>query len=423
VPSSLDLVVAPAGTEGAPGTLDQPTTLGSALTRIGAGHTIFMRGGKYSFAAQVTVAGDNSGTSGNPKRIQPYADEHPTLDFSSEPYGADSNPRGLQVNGSHWYVRGLEIVGAADNGLYLSGNDNTIEACVLHGNRDTGLQIGRASSDLTDMADWPSNNLILNCESYDNYDAPPGGGENADGFAAKLTVGPGNVFRGCVSHNNIDDGWDLYTKKDTGPIGTVTIDQCVAYSNGTLTDGTTNENGDRNGFKLGGDDIAVAHVVTRSVAFKNGKNGFTWNSNPGAIRLSNNLGFDNVEGNFKFGDNSTTTAAVFTNNVSFWTTTGATQSDKAIGTDAGSSNAWWDKAKAQAAIASRGITVSAADFAASLASPKIARNADGNLSLAPFALAPGSDLVNAGVVPAGTLPFDPATYYVEAPDLGAVELR
>jgi hypothetical protein len=420
---SGDLIVAPDGKDDAAGTLEAPTTLTSALTRITAGHTIFARDGRYAFAAQVTIARGNSGSEGNPKRLAPYASEHPVLDFSSEPYGTGSNPRGLQIDGSHWNVRGLEVTGAADNGIYVSGNDNVLDACVTHGNRDTGLQLGRASSSDADMASWPSNNLILDCESYDNYDAPPGSGENADGFAAKLTVGTGNVFRGCVSHNNIDDGWDLYTKTETGPIGPVTIDQCVSYANGTLTDGTSNGNGDRNGFKLGGDDIAVAHVVTRSIAFKNGKNGFTWNSNPGAIRLSNDLAFDNAEGNFKFGDNSTSTSAVFTNNVSFWTATGATQSDKAIGADTAGTNAWWDESTNTASVAGTNIEVTAADFARSLAAAKVTRNADMSLDFSPFALAPASDLVDAGVVPAGTLPFDAASYYAGAPDLGAVEAR
>jgi len=421
-PGSLDLVVAPDGKDDAPGTLAAPTTLESALTRITAGHTIFARGGTYASAAQITIAEANSGDAEHPKWLVAYADEKPVLDFSSEPYGSGSNPRGLEIDGDYWHLYGLDVAGAADNGIYVAGNQNVVERCVVHDNRDTGLQIGRKSSADADLASWPSNNLIVDCESYDNYDAPPGSGENADGFAAKLTVGPGNVFRGCVSHNNIDDGWDLYTKTETGPIGPVTIDQCISFANGTLTDGTSNDNGDRNGFKLGGDDIAVAHVVTRSVAFDNGKNGFTWNSNPGAIRLSNNLAFDNVEGNFKFGDNSTPTDAVFTNNVSFWTTTSNTQSDKAIGNDAGT-NAWWDKSKAESRVASKNLVVTASDFASSLASPKPARSPDGSLNFTPFALAAGSALVNAGILPDGALPFDAASYYVGAPDLGAVELR
>ena len=420
---SGDLIVAPDGVDSAPGTLAAPTTLTAALTRVTAGANILMRGGTYAYAVQVTIDRGNAGTAAAAKNLLPYATEKPVLDFSSQPYGTGSNPRGLQVNGSYWHIEGLEVKGSADNGIYVAGNNNVVEACVVHANRDTGLQIGRASSSDA-MADWPANNLILNCESYDNYDAPPGSGENADGFAAKLTVGDGNVFRGCVSHNNIDDGWDLYTKEDTGPIGTVTIDQCVSFHNGTLTDGTSSTSGDRNGFKLGGDSIPVVHVVTRSIAFGNGTTGFTWNSNPGAIRLSNTLAFDNADGNYKFGDNNTSTMAVFTNNVSFWTTTSA-QSDKAIGTDASSTNCWWDKSKSQPSINAKGLAVTAADFASSLASPPatIPRAADGSLDLSFFRLASGSDLVNAGAVPAGALPFDATSAYAGAPDLGAVESR
>jgi hypothetical protein len=416
------LIAAPDGVESAPGTLSQPTTLTAALGRVAPGQTIYLRGGVYVYAAQVTIDRSNSGTAAKPKTVLPYMSEKPVLDFSSQPYGTSSNPRGLQVNGSYWHIKGLEAKGSADNGIYVAGNHNVIESCVVHGNRDTGLQIGRASSS-DQMPDWPTDNLIVNCESYDNYDAPPGGGENADGFAAKLTVGAGNTFRGCVSRNNIDDGWDLYTKTDTGAIGPVTIDQCVAHHNGKLTDGTSSDSGDRNGFKLGGDDIAVAHVVTRSVAFANGKNGFTWNSNPGAIRLANNLAFDNAEGNFKFGDNSTPTQAVFTNNVSFWTTSSSAQSDKAIGTDVAMTNCWWDKSKSQPSINGKGLVVTAADFAVSLTNPTVTRAADGSVVLTIFRLAAGSDLANAGSVPAGTLPFDAAGYYQGAPDLGAVETQ
>jgi hypothetical protein len=129
------------------------------------------------------------------------------------------------------------------------------------------------------QSQWPANNLVLSAESHDNADS---GGENADGFAAKLTVGPGNVFRFAVSHNNIDDGWDLFTKTDTGPIGPVTIEDSLSYNNGTLSNGSQAGNGDRNGFKLGGDDIAVNHIVRRSIAFHNGKHGITVQQQPRA---------------------------------------------------------------------------------------------------------------------------------------------
>ncbi|MEY4581689.1 MAG: hypothetical protein RL701_6392 [Pseudomonadota bacterium] len=417
VPQDGDIFVATDGKDAAAGTQSEPLTLPAALKRVLPGNTIFVRAGTYKFSAQITVERDNSGSDGKLKQLFAYENEKPILDFSDEPYAKADNPRGLQINGNYWHVKGLTVFKAADNGIYVAGNHNVIENCITHGNRDTGLQLGRYASSAATMADWPSDNLILNCESYDNYDAPPGAGENADGFAAKLTVGPGNVFRGCVSHHNSDDGWDLYTKSDTGPIGSVTIDQCIAHHNGTLTDGTSNENGDRNGFKLGGEKIAVAHTVTRSVAFANGKNGFTWNSNPGAIRVSNTLAFDNAEGNYRFGDNSTPTQAVFTNNLSFWTQPGSAQADKAVGMDVSGSNCFWTK---DASKSASGLTVTNADFANALEKTTVTRGADGAPDFTPFELASKSALINAGVTPAQPLPFD-ATYYQGKPDLGAVE--
>jgi hypothetical protein len=40
-----------------------------------------------------------------------------------------------------------------------------------------------------------------------------------------------------------------------------------------------------------------------------------------------------------------------------------------------------------------------------------------------FKLASGSDLIDAGVVPSGTLPFTAASYYIGNPDLGAYETQ
>jgi hypothetical protein len=392
-----------------------------------------MKGGTYSFSTEVAIPASASGQQGGMKSLVAVPGETPVLDFSSQPYGSTSsvsNPRGLSLQASWWHVKGLEVKGAADNGMYVSGSHNIVEACVFHGNRDSGLQIGRATSS-TAQADWPSHNLILNCESYDNYDAPPNAGENADGFACKLTTGPGNVFRGCVSHHNIDDGWDLYTKTDTGPIAPVVIDQCIAFGNGTLTNGTSNPNGDRNGFKLGGSGIAVAHVVTRSIAFGNGKNGFTWNSNPGVIWLVNNTAWDNAQGNFKF-DN--TSQAVFVNNASFWTS-GAGIDDRAAasGGTLVANNAFWSKSSGTLWGFGGKSSVTTAAFQ-SLAAPTtfpLPRSSDGTFRLGALGKpATSGVLVDVGVVPAvpsgagvSALPFTASSYYIGTPDAGAIEVK
>ena len=137
---------------------------------------------------------------------------------------------------------------------------------------------------------------------------------NADGFAAKITCGEGNVFRGCMAYNNLDDGWDLFSKIESGPIGAVTIENCITFNNGTLTDGTGD--GDGNGFKLGGDGIAVPHVLRNSISYNNNAAGITSNSDP-AIILENNTSFGNKGQNITlYGKGSSELKFVAKNNIS-----------------------------------------------------------------------------------------------------------
>ncbi|MGW0121515.1 carbohydrate-binding protein [Streptomyces sp. NPDC003327] len=327
-PTGSALYVAPNGTAGAAGTVSDPTTLASAISRVTSGGTIYLRGGTYSHAQTITIPAGTNGTAAARTRLSAYPGETPVLNFSAMAEG--SSNRGLAVNGSYWHVYGIVVERAGDNGIFVGGSNNVIERTVTRFNRDSGLQLSRAAS-TTPREQWPSNNLVLSAVSHDNADS---GGENADGFAAKLTVGPGNVFRHTVAHHNIDDGWDLYTKTDTGAIGTVTIEDSLAYDNGTLSDGTQNANGDRNGYKLGGEDIPVNHVVRRSIAFHNGKHGFTYNSNPGSMSVSNNLSVDNAQRNYTFDAGT----SVFRGNTSC--RSGSGTADRTIG-DVDATNQFW----------------------------------------------------------------------------------
>ncbi|MCC3379639.1 right-handed parallel beta-helix repeat-containing protein [Paenibacillus farraposensis] len=379
-----DLYVAPNGNVSNPGTISSPTTLEAALTQIAPGKTIYLRGGNYAYSSTITVQHGNNGNKGALKGLVAYGSEKPVLDFSAQSFG--SSNRGLQLFGDYWLVKGLEVKGAGDNGIYIGGSNNRIENVETHHNRDTGLQLGRYSVSASN-SEWPSNNLILNSYSHDNAD--PDNGEDADGFAAKLTVGPGNVFDNCLAAYNVDDGWDLYSKTETGPIGAVTILNSVAHHNGQTSDGTSTNNSDGNGFKLGGDKIKVDHIVKNSIAFQNKKHGFTYNSNPGSITLTNNTSWDNGQSNFAFdkGDH------VFINNLSF----NGSSSDKTSGTDRDNSNVWWKNKKSTNA---KGLTVSADDFVSLV--PSITRGADGSIQLDNFfKLAKGSDLVGSGT-PSGT---------------------
>lgn len=384
-PESGDLFVAPNGTSSNSGTISSPLNLASALTLIQPGKTIYMRGGTYSFSSTITIERSNSGSSVNArKNLIAYGNEIPVLDFSAQAF-ASAN-RGLQVFGHYWLVKGIEVKGAGDNGIFIGGNFNRIEDVETHHNRDTGIQLGRYNSSVG-FSEWPSNNEVVNSYSHDNFD--PDNGEDADGFAAKLTVGPGNVFDGCIAAYNVDDGWDLYAKTETGAIGEVTIRNSIAYNNGQTSEGTSTTNSDGNGFKLGGEQIAVNHIVENSIAFLNKKHGFTYNSNPGSIVMKNNTSWSNGQSNFAF-DLGT---HQFTNNLSL----NGGSSDKTSGTDISGSNVWW---KNNISTNTNGLIASNADFVS--LTPSVTRNTDGFPNLGNFLkLATGSDLIGSGT-PAGT---------------------
>lgn len=378
------IYAAPNGSASNPGTLSAPTTLAAALTKVASGGTIYLRGGTYSFSSTVTIDRTNSGASGARKAIVAYGTEKPVLDFSGQTF--DSANRGLQINGHYWLVKGLEVKGAGDNGIYIAGNYNRLENVEAHHNRDTGIQLGRYASTAA-KSEWPSYNEVINSYSHDNFD--PDNGEDADGFAAKLTVGPGNVFDGCIAAYNVDDGWDLYTKTDTGAISPVTIRNSVAHHNGQTSDGTSTTSSDGNGFKLGGEKIAVNHIVQNSVAYQNKKHGFTYNSNPGSIQFKNNTSWSNGQSNFAFDVGT----HVFTNNLSYK----GGSSDKTSGTDVSSTNVWWKDKKT---VNAKGLAASDADFVS--LTPAVSRNADGSPNLGSFLkLADSSDLKGAGT-PSGT---------------------
>lgn len=329
-----DLYVSPNGSASNPGTINSPTSLANALTQVAPGKTIYLRGGTYNFSQTITIERGNSGTSSQRKNLVAYGSEKPVFDFSAQTFA--STNRGLQMFGDYWFVKGLEVKGAGDNGIFIGGSYNRLEQIEAHHNRDTGIQMGRYASTAA-KSEWPAYNEVIRSYSHNNYD--PDDGEDADGFAAKLTVGPGNVFDGCIAAYNVDDGWDLYSKTDTGAIGAVTIRNSIAYANGATSDGTSTSNSDGNGFKLGGEKIAVNHIVENNIAFNNKKHGFTYNSNPGSIQVKNNTSWNNGQSNFAF-DLGT---HIFTNNLSFQ----GGASDKTSGTDVSSTNVWWKNKKAR----------------------------------------------------------------------------
>lgn len=285
----------PEGTYKGDGTENNPYDIYTAIGFLQPGQTLVLKGGTYKLDKPIEVLYGDNGTANQMKTVEAKKGEKVIFDCQKK-------CAGVSMSGNYWKFKGIEFTNSADNqkAFHLGGSYNVIEDCIFSNNGDLGLQISRISGSLQPTFDkWPAHNLILNCESYNNCDPSM---INADGFGAKLTVGDGNVFRNCKSHHNVDDGWDLYTKVNTGAIGVVTLENCQAYRNGYKlnADGTETpyNAGGNNGFKCGGENVPVQHQLINCKAWGNVNDGVTTNFNP-ALKLVNVSSYDNGGANFR----------------------------------------------------------------------------------------------------------------------------
>jgi hypothetical protein len=265
-PHAGDLWISPSGEDSNAGTEASPKkNLSAAISAWSSGKTIWVMPGNYAYNVHQLISA--SGTASGLLRISGVAGgAKPVIDFSSEPRAANNDgERGFQISGSYLHLRYLEIKKAADNCIYLTGSNNTMEWLTIHECQDTGLQISSGAA----------NNQILNVDSYLNADPT---GENADGFAPKLSIGQGNYFCGTRSYQNADDGYDCW---DAGNSSPVTFEYCWAFGQ---PGPTATASSDGNGFKLGSPSDRVsggnaAHKLINCFAFHNGAAGFTANGN------------------------------------------------------------------------------------------------------------------------------------------------
>jgi Pel9A-like, right handed beta helix region len=410
VAECAEYYVAPSGSSDSNnGSISSPfATFGKAVGLALAGDTIYARGGTYNLSSRFTI--DKAGASNNPINLVAYPGESPILDFSGQSTGSSNQGVRLTDKANWWHIKGLTIQNAGDNGFYTEGDNGRFEQIVTRWNEDSGFQLHGTAT----------NNLVLNCDSYENYDpltvdssGKPIPGENADGFAAKFdNLGPGNIIRGSRAWGNSDDGWDMWNS----PNG-VFVENSWSFNNGHNLWATSNFSGDGTGFKLGHD--GGPHILAGVLAWGNAGhgidingNGYNYNGdtpttpNGSKVLIVNSASYDNAKRNWLFDEDI---AHVLRNNVSLE----GGQNDSVFDEADDAFNTW------------NGIQVDEDDFLSLVDTiARGPRNLDGSLPISDFLkLASDSNLIDAGTPISFT--FGGVTYNLAfngtAPDLGAFE--
>ena len=411
----------PTGTSSASGTEVSPYDLVTAISKLKAGDVLYLMDGQYDFTSRVNI--NKSGADGNLITIQAVNPRQAILDFRNQPYKADTyDCVGVYITGSYLHIKGLVVRYAGKSGILLTGGGCTLENIESYGNCNTGIQLKGCAV----------TNIILNCDSHDNFDYEESDGGNADGFADKQYEGPGNIYRGCRAWNNSDDGWDSFQRVTEGYSPTI-YENCVCYNNCPETYDMTvhprylsgidaewfescgknlsaySHTGNGNGFKLGGAGTQHNAILRRCLAVYNKIKGFDQNNNSGTMELYNCTSYYNGY-NYGFsvgGSYDKSSSLTVKNCISYNYRTG---SDFFTGTTSltSSYNSW----------NTSGISVSSADFLSLDYGTYILadRQADGSLTETPLLrLSPSSEMINAGTI------ITDIDYNGSAPDLGCFE--
>ena len=299
------------------GSKEKPVDLQTALDFASAGQTIFLRAETYDLSGQTLVIRRGVNGTADAPIVLTCPDGFATLDFGR-------TGGGFEAWGSGWHMSRINVKNTRHGavGMRLAGWHNRLERMNFFNNGNTGLHLSGLHTETIER--WPSYNTIVNCTAMNNADD---GYEDADGFAAKITCGRGNVFDGCLSAYNADDGWDMFAKAGMGSIGAVLVMNCVTMRNGYIMGKSSSTKakvvhaeinvdangnltfadwggpeciqtvaGNGNGFKMGGTNMPGAHVLINSISYENLARGIESNSGTD-VKVFNSTAYNNGEEN------------------------------------------------------------------------------------------------------------------------------
>lgn len=425
---AAEFYVAPDGSDANPGTQAAPfATIMRAQTAAAAGDTVWLRGGTYLLDNSHIVRTDTVYAYVNDftkSGVRYYAapGETPVFDFSAvRPEARRVTAFFIRANNLH--LRGFHSVGVqvtirageatntqSENVRISGGSGNLLERLVLRDGMGIGVYIIGSSA----------NNLVLNCDAYNNTGLDSLSIGNVDGFGSHTTAaGTGNVFRGCRAWLNSDDGFDLINCK-----APAVIENCWAAFSGYV--GSSLATGaDGNGFKAGGygkngsvlPDPVPRHVVRFSLAVHNRASGFYANHHAGGLDFVHNTAYRNGT-NYNLlnvlADNLTNVPGYghyLKNNLGF-----SPRSTSVANLDQAASDVSHNFFTLPVTVAADDFVFTTTDTARLLQLISSPRQADGSLPrLDLLRLKDGSDLIDRG------LPLAGLAYNQGAPDLGCFE--
>ena len=309
--------VATDGSDSAAGTIDEPmATLPAAYKKISSGDTICFRGGTYLITDDQVMKKDNTyayvfalekaGTASKRTCVMGCPGERPVFDFSGMQLDGKYRFSAFYLGANYLHLRNFDIIGVP---VRIKGHTQSecvsarkgsyciVENIAMH----DGMAIGYYQT-------TGRNNLVINCDAYNNYDNYSEGdyGGNVDGFGFHVqhTTDTDNAIRYCRAWRNSDDGFDLINN-----LAPVEIDHCWAFYNGyrptsdARNTTTFQSAGDGNGFKAGGygmnagttkcPAVCPQNYIHHCVAFRNKSHGLYSNHHLGGCRWEYNSSWFN----------------------------------------------------------------------------------------------------------------------------------
>ena len=280
-----DIYVATDGSDNNAGTIAAPiATWSEARERVGAGDTVFMRGGVYT--GQFLLYNDD-GDPDAPITVEAYEGEDVVFDQG----GWTS-----RVRAHHIRLRGLTFTNGT-KGLVLPKADTydvRLYDCEAYDNVGDGFAVSEEAHDVE----------FYNCIGHHNYDEPISSeksNRNADGFNVTLRAYNVRFYR-CDAYHNVDDGFDT----NKGGFGMELYD-CRAWDNGLNPNeqpvgngvGIKMQNGRGNTLET---DPGNPSINARCVTWNNVSDGQRFYRTGGTCYAVNCTSFNNGDDDFQTND-------------------------------------------------------------------------------------------------------------------------